>query len=1006
MKYSLSKQIAIWLLSLMLTESWSVRGQNLTLGNYNVVQSTRVGRTLFQYDLTVVVTNQGSNAFGVTAQVSSTSTNTQVIQNSVGFGDVPYGTSVISSNTFIILQNRLTPFDPSVLQWSIGVQSYGGLPGAIASLEFSRIISPRFVDDPFPVTITARDYQGAVATNFNSHVNLSAFLSTVTANKAMIDMLSENSSFTGSYTAGFAFTPTNDMIVTAVRSISGAKVSVWIDPSHRVISQTVSGVEGAWTTTPLSTEVTLKAGTQYRISSFQPAGNIYYSGYSTDPGFQGVFADGTVDFGCLNLQVLGVVYTPDQEQFPYVEDPGVTYLVDLEYHTGGLVSISNSPGVTGDFSRGFWSGQVTLGATGEAVFLNADDSNGHATNSEVFACRHQDDLSLTLTGNPSPIRVGNQILYSLSISNTGPDVIHSVILSNVLSENQFLASITPQLTGVTNAFDNTISFNLGDLAGGALLQILIAVGTTAPGVASARFSVGGKETDPNPVNNSTNLNTMVLIPTVSLNDVSVFKGFSGSTNAIFTVSVSYPSSNMITGYVISESDYFDGTNYFTAVQPYDYDYFLDPFSISPGQTNILISVPVFGSPTPKYDQTFGLYLDAVQGADVAKGVGVGTIRNDSILPADYKLISESFYPRNGKVDVGESVTLQFTLRNPGPNPVSNLMATLVASTNIVDPSASQSFGFVSAFSTSDPETFSFTAKGRCGSIIIANLQLQDGNNVLGMASFEIPLGSGLSPITQYFDLVPGAGKLPEGWSSTNAAYSENFPSWMVVSSAVDTPPGAVFCQDFYVYADDHLYSPIVTVQSQQATLSFRHKYDIDTFGYALAFLEVSTNGSDFRNVTDDGAVFLKGGYNGFKTWAGSSGDFITSTLLLPPSYAGRQLQFRWRLFVNDYSITAHLISQWYVDSITFLDEDCAIPASPSIPGKLQSPMTMFISRPDSGHVSLEVVSPPLGDCVLESSADGSHWSPVCTNRVVGGQNSFFTLDATNSSLFLRAHSNP
>ena len=988
----------------MLMEAWSVYGQNFTMCDYKVVQSTRVGRNIFQYNLTVVVTNQGSNAFGVTAQVSSTSTNTQVIQNSVGFGDVPYGSSIVSSNTFTILQNRLTPFDPGVLHWSIGVQSYGGLPGAIASLQFSPITSPPFVDKAFPVTITARDYQGAAASNFNSHVNLSAFLSTVSGNKAMIDMLSDNSSFTGSYTAGFAFTPSNDMIVTAVRSISGAEVSVWVDPSHRVISQPVSGVDGAWTTTPLSLPVTLKSGTQYRVSSFQPGGNIYYSDYSTDPGFQGVFTDGTVDFGCLNLQVLGVVYTPDQEQFPYVEDPGVTYLVDLEYHTGGLISISNSPGVTGDFSRGIWSGQVTLGATGESVFLHADDGNGHTTNSEVFACRYQDDLSLILTTNPSPIRVGNQILYSLSISNTGPDVVHSVILSNALSDNQFLASITPQFARVTNAFDNTVSFNLGDLAGGASIQVLFAVGTKAPGVASARFSVGGKEPDPNPINNSNHLDTKILIPTVSLNDVSVFKGFSGSTNAIFTISLSYPSSNTITGYVISESGYFDGTNYFTGVEPYDYDYFFDQFHIDPGQTNALISVPVFGSLTPKYDQTFGLYLNSVQGADVVKGVGIGTMRNDSILPAGYKLVAESFFPANGRVDVGESVTLEFTLRNPGPNPVSNLVATLVASTNIAGPTASQSYGLVSAFSTSDPGSFSFTAKGGCGSIMIANLRLQDGTNFLGTASFEIPLGAGLSPITQYFDLIPGAGTLPEGWSATNAAFSTKFPTWTVVSSAVDTPPGAVFCQDFYDVADNLLYSPIVTVQSQQATLSFRHKYDIDTFGYALAFLEVSTNGSDFRNVTDDGAVFLKGGYNGFKTWAGSSGDFVTSTLLLPQSYAGRKLQFRWRLFVNDFSITAHLISQWFVDSITFLDGDCAIPASSSIPGKVRSPMTLFISRLDSGLVTIEVVSPPAGNCVLESSVDALLWSPVCTNRAVAGHNSLFTLPATNSSLFLRAHS--
>ena len=101
----------------------SVQGQGFGVGNYQVLSSTRVGRTQFQYVLSVSITNTVAAALGVTAQVFSTSPNTVIVQGSASFGDLTFGAAAVSTNTITIIQDRVAAFDPSQLQWFISVKS-------------------------------------------------------------------------------------------------------------------------------------------------------------------------------------------------------------------------------------------------------------------------------------------------------------------------------------------------------------------------------------------------------------------------------------------------------------------------------------------------------------------------------------------------------------------------------------------------------------------------------------------------------------------------------------------------------------------------------------------------------------------------------------------------------------------------------------------------------------------------------------------------------------------
>jgi hypothetical protein len=112
-------------------------------------------------------------------------------------------------------------------------------------------------------------------------------------------------------------------------------------------------------------------------------------------------------------------------------------------------------------------------------------------------------------------------------------------------------------------------------------------------------------------------------------------------------------------------------------------------------------------------------------------------------PAGVALAAESCPQANGTVDPGERVTLNLTLMNNGNAATSDVVGTLQSSPQVIAPSGPQSFGAMAAAGTASG-AFSFTADGAAGQTIALTLHLQDGNNQLGTATFNLTLGSDTS----------------------------------------------------------------------------------------------------------------------------------------------------------------------------------------------------------------------------------------------------------------------
>jgi len=91
----------------------------LTISNYSLQSKERASRTEYSYTYKADITNSGDAVENTTATVSSLSTNTKIVADSLTFGAVGLSETVTSSDSFTITQNRKFPFNPDDLIWNI-----------------------------------------------------------------------------------------------------------------------------------------------------------------------------------------------------------------------------------------------------------------------------------------------------------------------------------------------------------------------------------------------------------------------------------------------------------------------------------------------------------------------------------------------------------------------------------------------------------------------------------------------------------------------------------------------------------------------------------------------------------------------------------------------------------------------------------------------------------------------------------------------------------------------
>jgi len=115
------------------------------------------------------------------------------------------------------------------------------------------------------------------------------------------------------------------------------------------------------------------------------------------------------------------------------------------------------------------------------------------------------------------------------------------------------------------------------------------------------------------------------LPSLSINNVTVKEGDSGTTNAVFKVTLSQVSGQIVTvDYATSDVNTTAGS---------DYSPVFGTLTFAPGVTNQTISVVVKGDTLNEADETFVVKLARAVNAAIGVGQGTGTITNDDAPPS-------------------------------------------------------------------------------------------------------------------------------------------------------------------------------------------------------------------------------------------------------------------------------------------------------------------------------------------------------------------------------------
>ena len=342
-----------------------------------------------------------------------------------------------------------------------------------------------------------------------------------------------------------------------------------------------------------------------------PAINAGNNTLATEPfdqrGFARIFG-GTVDIGAFEVQTITCTYSisPTSQQFAA---------------SGGNTSVN----VTSQ-SGCMWT------ATSNVSWIsvtNGGSGNGNGT------------VSLAIQPNTGIARTGTVTIAGQTFT---------VTQASGCAYTLTPANISISANGGNGSFNVTSGIGCAFAAVSNNSFITITSGASGTGSGTVTFSVaansGAARTGTITVEGQTFTISQAAIPTLTINNVSLNEGSSGTTAFNFTVNLSAASAQTVTvNYATANG---------TATSPSDYQAKNGSLSFAPGETSKTITVLVNGDLDVEADETFAVNLTNALNATITNGTGTGTIFNDDVC-------SYSISPANLSVDAaGGNNTLTVT----------------------------------------------------------------------------------------------------------------------------------------------------------------------------------------------------------------------------------------------------------------------------------------------------------------------------------------------------------
>ena len=361
------------------------------------------------------------------------------------------------------------------------------------------------------------------------------------------------------------------------------------------------------------------------------------------------------DNGQLGIDLFPIGVNPNDDQDP---DEGANHLqnypvLSTAYLQGSTATITgtlnSTPATT--FRLEFFSDTNPVPTAEGRTYLGAwtvtTDANGNAPFVYSPAAAPPAGVSLTATATPPDDSTSE---FSAAIVLLAPGVFDLSSATYNGSEAAGPITITVNRTGGS---DGTVTVDYtttnGSATAGSDYTTTSGTLTFGPGVTTQQFAVPitddgtfeGNETFTVALNNPTNgalLGTTTTAtvtisnddgqPQITIGDRAMAEGNSGgTTNATFQVSLSSPSTEIVT----VQYGTAPGTADTSSANP-DFNATSGTLTFNPGITSLTVDVPIHGDFTYELDETFTVVLSAPLNATILDGTGAGLILNDDGLP--------------------------------------------------------------------------------------------------------------------------------------------------------------------------------------------------------------------------------------------------------------------------------------------------------------------------------------------------------------------------------------
>lgn len=406
---------------------------------------------------------------------------------------------------------------------------------------------------------------------------------------------------------------------------------------------------------------------------------------------------------------------------------------------GNSLSVFNGGNVNGT-----WSLYVLDDATGDAGNIAQGWSLAITTTTPVNQIA---DLGIVGTSAPAGALVGQNITYTFTITNSGPNQATSVAVTNTLPAAVSLVSATAS-QGHTVLNGNAMLANLGDLASGASATVTVTGTLQQPGSITNRAGVYASENDLNPANNIASVVSAISLPVADLAlaaSAAPAPGVVGS-NLTYTVTVTnlgpQTALNVQVTTPLPEGLVFDSVTSSSGTSTNTGAAVITSVGNLASGATAAVAVNVIGTNAVTITNTL---LAATFSNDGNPENNSATLITDianpapRIVAAGARLVSESLSPADGTVSTGETVTVALSLANDGSDDAVNVTATLLASGGVSNPGAAQNYGALVRGAPPITRNFSFTGGAGADGVITATLALQDGPNSLGTVTFQFKL---------------------------------------------------------------------------------------------------------------------------------------------------------------------------------------------------------------------------------------------------------------------------